>query len=165
LASTGGLESHKDPALLSATKEPTPLAGAADVALSAPASTPPQPLQSVPVLANSIPPISEPPGTATTSKQAPLLKSDIIPAHLIRRVPPQYPAFALQMRTSGMVVVRARVAKNGRLTAPEFLSGPSVFRNAALDAVKLWQYAPATLNGQPVEQDVEIKLEFLPNTR
>jgi TonB family protein len=64
-----------------------------------------------------------------------------------------------------MVVVRARVAKDGRLTDPKFLSGPPIFRNAALDAVKLWQYAPATLNGQPVDQDVEIKLEFLPNLR
>jgi TonB family protein len=64
-----------------------------------------------------------------------------------------------------MVVVRARVAKNGRVANPEFLSGPAVFRNAALDAVKLWQYAPATLNGQPIEQDVEIKLEFLPHSR
>jgi TonB family protein len=147
------------------TKEATPLVAKADIALPAPVAAPPQLLQTVPVIAEGTPASAATPDASVSSKQAPLLRSDIAPARLIRSVPPQYPAFALQMRTAGMVVVRARVAKDGHLVDPEFLSGPPVFRKAALDAVKLWRYSPATLNGQAVEQDVEIKMEFRPTSR
>ncbi len=155
----------KSTATLSATKEPTPLPSAADVAT--PGSNSTQPLQQFALVgANSMtPPQTPPPDLVLAPKQTPILQSDVVPARVVRSVPPQYPPFAKQKGATGTVVVQAKVAKNGSLTDLKFLSGPPIFRQAALDAVKLWQYKPATLNGQVFEQEVDIKLEFRPNSR
>ena len=63
--------------------------------------------------------------------------------------------------TSPNHIVRGRIEdKDGKVTNPRFVSGAPVFRDAAFDAVKQWQYKPAVLNGQPVEQEQEITLNF-----
>ena len=50
----------------------------------------------------------------------------------------------------------------GRVVSAEFFSGPAIFKDAALDAVRQWRYQPATLDGKPIEQETEITLKFSP---
>lgn len=61
---------------------------------------------------------------------------------------------------SGPVVVEVKVDKNGRVSNPRFISGLPVFKDAAFDAVLKYQFKPAKLNGQPIEQITQIKLVF-----
>jgi TonB family protein len=101
---------------------------------------------------------------STPSTPAPkvLAHSELIPATSIRQVPPVYPAIAMARRLSGAVIVRFTVGKDGHVYSPKLVSGQPVFRDAAFDAVKQWTYKPAVLDGQPAEQEIEVRLNFKP---
>ena len=98
-----------------------------------------------------------------SSTPAMLAQSDLVNARAIRTAPAIYPGIAKARRISGTVVVRITVGKDGKVTNPKFISGPAIFEDAAFDAVKQWVFKPATLNGQPIEQDTEIRVNFHPN--
>jgi TonB family protein len=93
---------------------------------------------------------------------ASLAQSELEPMKLIRSVPPAYPPIAKVRRLSGQVVVEVKVGKDGKVTSPKFVSGQPVFRDAAFDAVKQWVFRPAKLNGEPIEQTTQIKMDFHP---
>jgi protein TonB len=40
------------------------------------------------------------------------------------------------------------------------VSGDALLAHAAIDAVKQWKYKPYYLNGEPVEIDTEIRVNF-----
>ncbi len=88
--------------------------------------------------------------------------SEFVPLQVIRKVPPVYPQFARARRVSGPVVVRVSVGADGKVTNVKFVSGPLIFRDAAFDAVKQSQYKPAILNGKPVDQEMDFKMDFHP---
>lgn len=79
---------------------------------------------------------------------------------LIHRTAPLYPAFAREHNLSGTVVLNATITKTGALGGISVLSGPSVFRNPALDAVKTWRYKPYMLDNQPVDVQTTISVVF-----
>ena len=60
---------------------------------------------------------------------------------------PAYPAEARQGRITGTVVVNVTVDRTGKVTDAQPVSGPAELRQAAVDAVKQWQYKPITVNG------------------
>jgi protein TonB len=76
------------------------------------------------------------------------------------RVQPLYPQAARTMRVTGTVVVRARISRNGTVTQVEVVSGPALLRSAAADAVRRWKYEPFQLNGQPIENDINVQVRF-----
>ena len=89
-----------------------------------------------------------------------LTQSDLVNAKAIRATPAVYPEIAKARRITGTVVVRVMVGRDGKVSNPRFISGPMIFRDAAFDAVKTWLFKPATLNGQPIEQETEITVKF-----
>lgn len=91
-----------------------------------------------------------------------LKRSELVPLQVIRKVPPIYPAFARARRVSGPVVVRVTVGKDGKVSNVQFISGPIVFRDAAFEAARQSQYKPAMLNGQPIEQPIDMTMQFHP---
>jgi TonB family protein len=78
----------------------------------------------------------------------------------IQRAPAEYPPIAKQRRAEGMVVIGATVGIDGHTKNLEILSGPPLLQNAAMDAARRWVYEPYIQNGQPVEADIEINVEF-----
>src|SRR5215813_236639 len=96
------------------------------------------------------------------SVPAMVAQSDLVNAKAIRAVPAIYPDIAKTRRLSGTVIVQVTVGKDGKVSNLKFVSGPMIFRDAAFDAVKQWLFKPATLNGQPIEQETEIKVIFNP---
>lgn len=97
------------------------------------------------------------------SSSAPAVaQSELEPMKVLRTVQPVYPSIARVRRLSGSVIVQVTVGKDGRVHNPQFVSGQPVFRDAAFDAVKQWQFKPATLNGQPIDQATQIKMDFKP---
>ncbi|MGC2171002.1 MAG: TonB family protein [Candidatus Sulfotelmatobacter sp.] len=79
---------------------------------------------------------------------------------LIRRVQPVYPPLARQARIQGTVVLRAVIAKDGSIEDLTLVSGHPMLAPAAIDAVKQWRYKPYLLNGEPVEVDTEVLVNF-----
>jgi TonB family protein len=79
---------------------------------------------------------------------------------LIRKIPPQYPSIAKTARVSGTVVLSATISKNGKVENLQVISGPVMLRQAALDAVRNWEYKPYLLNHQPTEVQTTINVDF-----
>jgi len=81
-------------------------------------------------------------------------------ARLINRVQPVYPEEASKGKISGTVKLHAIIAKDGKIQQIQVISGHPLLVQAAIDAVRQWQYQPTLLNGQPVEVDTEIDVIF-----
>jgi protein TonB len=79
---------------------------------------------------------------------------------LMKRVQPNYPQQALQMRMEGTVLLEANVTKDGRISNVKVLKGDNILAKAAVDAVKQWKYNPYFLNGEPVEIQTQISVTF-----
>jgi protein TonB len=79
---------------------------------------------------------------------------------LIHKVQPTYPPLAKQARIQGSVVLQAEISKNGTIENLHVLSGHPMLAPAALDAVKQWRYKPYILNGEPVEVETQVTVNF-----
>jgi TonB family protein len=81
-------------------------------------------------------------------------------ARLINRVQPVYPEEASNEKISGTVKLHVVIAKDGKVQQIQVVSGHPLLVQAAIDAVRQWQYQPTLLNGQPVEVDTQIDVVF-----
>jgi len=88
------------------------------------------------------------------------VSSGVAQAQLVQQVAPKYPPQARQARIQGTVVLQAVIGKDGRVQSVQVMSGPSMLTKAAADAVKQWRYKPFSLDGQPVEADAQINVNF-----
>jgi len=79
---------------------------------------------------------------------------------LIKRVTPVYPQMAAMTHLQGMVRLTAVIGKDGTIQDLKPITGPSLLVKAASDAVKQWVYQPTILNGQPVEVQTQIDVNF-----
>jgi periplasmic protein TonB len=79
---------------------------------------------------------------------------------LVRKVNPNYPPLARQARIQGQVILRAVISKDGSIENLTLVSGHPMLAPAAIDAVKQWKYKPYLLNGEPVEVDTEVLVNF-----
>src|SRR5271169_5850468 len=79
---------------------------------------------------------------------------------LVRKVNPVYPPLARQARIQGQVILRAVISKDGSIENLQLVSGHPMLVQSALDAVKQWKYKPYLLNGEPVEVDTEVQVNF-----
>jgi protein TonB len=83
---------------------------------------------------------------------------------LVKKAQPTYPPSALRMRIEGAVQLMATISKNGNISAVKILSGDPQLARTAVDAVKQWKYKPYLLNGEPVEIQTQVTVNFkLPN--
>jgi len=83
---------------------------------------------------------------------------------LIHQVSPVYPKSALTMRIEGAVELLTTISKTGDITHVKVVSGDAQLAKAAADAVKQWKYKPYLLNGEPVEIQTSVTVNFkLPN--
>ena len=88
------------------------------------------------------------------------IASRVAEANLIRDVAPQYPPEAGRARIEGTVVLMAVIGKDGSVEDVRVESGLPLLAQAAIDAVKQWRYRPYLLNGEPVEVDSRITINF-----
>jgi TonB family protein len=81
---------------------------------------------------------------------------------LQKKVDPVYPADAVAVDARGDVVLLVTIKKTGEVGEVQAVSGPYRFRDAAIDAVKQWQYRPYEVDGTAVEVQVIITMNFAP---
>jgi protein TonB len=84
----------------------------------------------------------------------------VIEGNLLRKVTPTYPALAKTARIQGTVVLHAIISKQGNVENLTVLSGHPMLVQTAMDAVKQWKYKPYFLNGEPVEVETTVTVNF-----
>jgi len=79
---------------------------------------------------------------------------------LVEQPHPVYPPLAKEARISGVVTLNAIIGKDGHVENLTVVSGHPLLVPAALDAVKNWVYKPTLLNGEPVQVQTTIDVNF-----
>ena len=74
--------------------------------------------------------------------------------------PQNYPLLGQQMRVQGSVVLQALIGTDGVIENLRVLTGPSILASAAEQAVREWKFKPIVQNGQPVESQAKITVNF-----
>jgi len=90
----------------------------------------------------------------------PVKVSSLSEARLLNRVEPIYPKMAIIAGIRGEVKLHAIIARDGSIQSLNVSSGHPILAAAALDAVRQWRYQPYILNGDPVEVDTLITVNF-----
>ena len=75
-------------------------------------------------------------------------------------MPPVYPADAFAAGVEGMVVIEAVIATDGTIKDATVVRSVPMLEEAALGAVRLWQFTPTKLNGMPVEVTMTVAVNF-----
>jgi protein TonB len=73
---------------------------------------------------------------------------------------PPYPSLAKTARIQGAVILHAVISKSGAIEQLQVVSGHPMLTQSALEAVRQWKYKPYFLNGEPVEVDTTITVNF-----
>jgi protein TonB len=100
-------------------------------------------------------PIVQPP-----PKPRPHVSSGVMAGLRVNSVTPVYPPIARASRTEGTVVLQATISRNGTIENLRVASGSPLLQQAALDAVAQWRYKPYLLDGQPVEVETTVEVQF-----
>jgi protein TonB len=67
---------------------------------------------------------------------------------------------AQSARVQGVVMLEATIGVEGRVQDVRVLRSIPLLDQAAIDAVKQWQYTPTTLNGVPVPVVMTVTVTF-----
>jgi len=79
---------------------------------------------------------------------------------LLHKVTPQYPPLAKQARIQGSVILQATIGKDGSIQNLRVQSGHPMLTQSAIDAVRQWKYKPYMLNGEAVEVETTVQVNF-----
>ena len=78
----------------------------------------------------------------------------------IKDVKPVYPAIARSARVAGVVTIEATIGPDGKVIDATVVRSIPLLDQAALDAVRQWEYTPTLLNGVPVPILVTVTVNF-----
>lgn len=109
------------------------------------------------------PALPEPPRAPPQPVKPRPMGESVMAAMLIRRIEPAYPAIARNAGISGTVHLHAIIGKDGSVRALEVVDGNILLAQAARAAVQGWRYRPTLLNGEPVEVETYITVNFVLN--
>lgn len=111
------------------------------------------------------------PGNLIANSGAPDVKlaprrivSQLTEAQLVNRVEPVYPRIATLSGIQGQVKLHAIIARDGSVQSLNVISGHPLLVSSALEAVRQWRYRPYVLNGEPVEVETFITVNFRKET-
>jgi len=88
------------------------------------------------------------------------VSSDVAVKLLVKRVNPVYPKDLRKQRVQGRVTLSVGISKDGDVVDAKVISGQPALGQAAIDAVRQWKFNPYLLNGQPVEIETEVFINF-----
>jgi TonB family protein len=74
------------------------------------------------------------------------------------------PLLTKQMRVRGSVILQALVSADGIIERVQVLSGPTALAPAAREAIRQWRFKPYLKDGQPVETQANITVNFVIST-
>jgi TonB family protein len=134
----------------------SPLALDSDDALPEPAQN-----RSAPAFVEAPPPPPPPPPSARSKPQAPIrIGGTIQEPRKTRNVSPVYPPDAIQARVQGVVILECTISPTGKVVQVKPLRGIPLLTEAAIEAVRQWEYTPTELNGVPVPVIMTVTVNF-----
>jgi len=78
----------------------------------------------------------------------------------LRKVQPIYPADARAAGVQGIVILEATVGVDGRVTDAKVLRSVPLLDQAAINAVRQWEYTPTLLNGAAIPVIMTVTVTF-----
>jgi len=87
--------------------------------------------------------------------------AEVQPAVKIKGEAPAYPSIARSAGVEGTVTIAAAVDANGNVTGTSVLRSVPLLNQAALDAVKEWQFEPQRVGGKAVPTMVTVNVNFV----
>jgi TonB family protein len=92
---------------------------------------------------------------------APLrIGGNVRPPTKVKDVTPVYPAIAKSANVSGEVAIEATIGTDGKVSDAKVVRSIPLLDQAALDAVRQWEYMPTLLNGVPVPVTTMVRINF-----
>ena len=88
------------------------------------------------------------------------LNTGIKPPARTKYVAPIYPDIAKQAKVQGIVIIEAIIGVDGRVDNARVLRSHQLLDEAALEAVREWQYTPTLLNGTPTPVIMTVTVVF-----
>jgi TonB family protein len=79
---------------------------------------------------------------------------------ILTKVEPTYPEAARKAGTEGLVVLDARIARDGSVKSLRPVSGSALLLQSATEAVQSWKFEPYLSGGEAVEVETTIAVEF-----
>ncbi len=90
----------------------------------------------------------------------PFRTSKMLAGSLVQRIQPEYPYPAKMAHVQGEVVLAAVISKEGTIENLRVVKGHPMLVRGAIEAVSRWRYRPYILNGEPVEVETQIIVNF-----
>lgn len=88
------------------------------------------------------------------------VSQSVVEGMMLTKVGPVYPLEAQAKHIQGDVILQATIDKEGNIAGLKVISGHPLLAEAATEAVRQWKYKPYRLNGEPVEVETTIKIQF-----
>jgi TonB family protein len=88
------------------------------------------------------------------------VSAETMAKRIVTKVEPAYPEAARKAETEGLVVLDAVIRPDGSVKSLRLVSGPDLLVQAATEAVQSWKFEPYLTNGQAVEVETTIAVEF-----
>ena len=105
--------------------------------------------------------VDAPPPPPPPAATGPLVVGGKIkPPARTRYVAPVYPEMARNVRVQGVVILEAIIGADGKVEQARVLRSQPLLDEAALAAVKAWEYTPTLLNGQPTPVIMTVTVQF-----
>jgi periplasmic protein TonB len=99
-------------------------------------------------------------GVTMAAQQVVRVGGNVQAPHPVKHVDPVYPEEAKAAGVSGVVIIEITVATDGTVADARVLRSIPMLDQAALDAVRQWQYEPTLLNGEPVDVIMTVTVNF-----
>jgi protein TonB len=119
------------------------------------------------LVAGAVPPVPPPPPPppwvrdGVTEAMAPVrIGGAIKPPTKTKDVRPVYPPIAQSSHLQGVVILEAVIGSDGRVNRVAVLRSIPLLDQAAMDAVKDWEFTPTLLNGTPVPVSMTTTVNF-----
>jgi TonB family protein len=84
----------------------------------------------------------------------------VIQPRLLSAPAPLYPISARAEKVEGDVSVDLLIDETGKVASAAVISGPTMLRQAAVDALRKRKYAPALLDGKPTPAHITVIIHF-----
>jgi outer membrane biosynthesis protein TonB len=105
-------------------------------------------------------PASETPNPAEAKPKKIFPCKRVTAAKLLHMEQPDYPGIARKNHICGELVLHVIIAKDGSVQNPQYMSGPVVFTDASIKAVRKWKYRPTLICEEPVDCDTTVRFVF-----
>lgn len=124
-----------------------------------PPPPPPPPSPAGSPRAGTAPP-PPPPAPWNAAEGALRVGGTIKPPTKIRHVNPMYPPDARDAKVQGVVILETRIEPDGRVGDVRVLRSVPMLDQAAMDAVRQWEFTPTLMNGEPVPIIMTVTVNF-----